>query len=124
MGRSGYQNIWNLVLIPKMQTCLSDKILQNTFQKKVPKNRGFGYNFYQDLAAELQISVNAHLKENKFSHYLVTSALFWVPKLISAWEVMQIMRNVFFFFDLRILLPIQIQLLEIENPKKNDSPYC
>jgi hypothetical protein len=31
-----------------------------------------------------------------------------------------------FYFGLRILLPIQIQLLEIENPKnpKVDSPKC
>jgi hypothetical protein len=28
-----------------------------------------------------------------------------------------------FYFGLRILLPIQIHLLDIENPK-NDSPYC
>jgi hypothetical protein len=31
-----------------------------------------------------------------------------------------------YYFGLRILLPIQIQLLDIENPKhpKIDSPYC
>jgi hypothetical protein len=38
---------------------------------------------------------------------------------------MEIKKNAFFYFGLRILMPIQIQLLEIKNPRnpKIDSPY-
>jgi hypothetical protein len=45
---------------------------------------------------------------------------FFLPrKLISRKEDMQIIKKRFFYFGLRIPLPIQIQLLDIENPKKS-----
>jgi hypothetical protein len=59
-----------------------------------------------------------------FGPYLVNFSPFWALK--THFQVGRHENKVIrhFYFGLRILLPIQIQLLEIENPKKPkiDSP--
>jgi hypothetical protein len=53
-------------------------------------------------------------RENIFLPFLDNFSLFWAQKLMGRHENKEKLR---FYFGLRILLPIQIQLLDIENPK-------
>jgi hypothetical protein len=53
-------------------------------------------------------------------------SLFWAQKTYFRTGRHKNKENRLFYFGLRILLPIQLQLLDIENPKnpKIDAPYC
>jgi hypothetical protein len=58
--------------------------------------------------------------------YFCDFSLFWASKTDFRKGRHENKEKRLFYFGLRILLPIQIQLLEIENPKnpKVDSPKC
>jgi hypothetical protein len=59
----------------------------------------------------------AQIKKCNFGPYIVLSLCYRPQKLnFTLIEDMQIKKNALFYFGLRIILPIQIQLLAIENP--------
>jgi hypothetical protein len=52
-----------------------------------------------------------------FEPFLVNFSLFWVQQTNFQTESHENKEKRLFYFGLRILLPIKIQLLDIENPK-------
>jgi hypothetical protein len=61
-----------------------------------------------------------------FKPYLVTFSLVWEQKTHFRAGRQENKEKRLFYFGMRILFPIQIQLLDIGNPKnqKIDSSYC
>jgi hypothetical protein len=66
--------------------------------------------------------MSTHWKKKIVGPYLVTFSLFWAPKTHFHVGRHENKEKRLFYFGLRIFLPIQIQLKEIENPKI-DCPY-
>jgi hypothetical protein len=86
---------------------------------------------YKGELPHFEISVkflifNTHIDlfaEKKFLIYLGTFSLFWAQKTHLRIAIHEYKEKRLFYFGLIILLSIQIQLWDIENPKI-DSPYC
>jgi hypothetical protein len=67
--------------------------------------------------------VDLYKEQKSFGLYLMNFSLFWAQKAYFRAERYENKEKCIFYFGLRILLSVQIQLLDIENPKI-DSPYC